>query len=132
MLYVYQDFAIDVCNYKFMSPVTCIIFFLSLQSVYPPLHSSMYKLFNEQESERVRLATAHLAEQVSMFHISRTNDSNPIRTTSLIILPLHIRLYTYFGVCFRPLTTLTLATGFLYIHVRVVRGPPIGFVFAHH
>ena len=30
----------------------------------------MYKLFTEQETERVRLATAHLVEQVSLFTYS--------------------------------------------------------------
>jgi len=35
-----------------------------LQSVYPPIHSAMYKLFSEQEAERVRLAAALLTEQV--------------------------------------------------------------------
>ncbi len=36
----------------------------SLQVVYPPLYPAMYKLFSEQESERVKLVTSHLTEQV--------------------------------------------------------------------
>ena len=36
----------------------------SPQAVYPPVHAAMYKLFTEQEGERVRLASAHLAEKV--------------------------------------------------------------------
>lgn len=44
---------------------TCVCVLILPQSVYPPIHSAMYKLFLEQESDRVQLTAAHLAEQVS-------------------------------------------------------------------
>ena len=35
-----------------------------MQVVYPPIHTAMYKLFTEQEADRVRLRSAHLTQQV--------------------------------------------------------------------
>ena len=46
------------------SCVLLIIYPSLLQSVYPPIHSTMHKLFSEQETERIRLAAALLSEQV--------------------------------------------------------------------
>ena len=46
------------------SCVLLILYPSLLQSVYPPIHSGMHKLFSEQETERIRLAAALLSEQV--------------------------------------------------------------------
>ena len=46
----------------FLSHGRCYNF---LQTVYPPVHTSMYKLFNEHETERIRLLSAHATELVT-------------------------------------------------------------------
>ena len=43
----------------------CVCACVCVQVVYPPLYpAAMHKLFSEQESERVKLVTCHLTEQV--------------------------------------------------------------------
>ena len=57
--------------------------------MYPPLNAAMCKLFSEQETERVKLAAAHLAEQVIIkrvvdiihIHVTCWADSNLSKVT---------------------------------------------------